>query len=103
VALPGDFGGELANANRWRGQIGLAPTDAEGLAAGRSTIGTRAGLVTLYDFSGTGAPRARLIAAVVKTGEWTWFIKLMGDGAGVEAARGSFVAMVKALAPDAPQ
>jgi len=32
TAFPGDVGGDLANINRWRGQIGLAPIAAEALA-----------------------------------------------------------------------
>lgn len=31
TVLGGDGGGELANVNRWRGQVGLPPTDAFGL------------------------------------------------------------------------
>lgn len=103
VALPGDSGGELENANRWRGQIGLTPTDAAGLAAARTTFSTKAGPVTVYDFLGTGEKRTRLIAAVVKTGEMTWFFKLTGDEAAAESARGGFISILKGLTPDAPK
>src|SRR5262245_48698828 len=33
VTLPGDAGGELANVNRWRNQIGLPPLDQKALDA----------------------------------------------------------------------
>ena len=103
VALPGDSGGDLANANRWRGQIGLPPTDEAGLAASRTMLATKAGPAAIYDFTGTDAVRTRLIAAVVDTGGTTWFFKLMGDAAATEAARGGFLALIKGLTPHAPK
>ncbi len=103
VALPGDSGGELANANRWRGQIGLPPTDEAGIAASRTTLATKAGTAAVYDFTSTGEVRTRLIAAVVKTGDTTWFFKLMGDAAATATAREGFLTVIKGLTPDAPQ
>ncbi len=35
VALPGDVGGELANVNRWRGQLALPPIEQEDLPPAR--------------------------------------------------------------------
>lgn len=102
VALPGDSGGELANANRWRGQIGLPPTDEAGLAVSRRTLATKAGPATVYDFTGQGEVRTRLIAAVVSSRGTTWFFKLMGDSAATEAASAGFLGMIKGLTPDAP-
>lgn len=103
VALPGDSGGELANANRWRGQIGLPPTDEAGMAAARTTLATKVGPAGIYDFTNTGKARTRLIAAAVDTGGTTWFFKLMGDAAATEAARPGFMTLIKGLRPDAPK
>lgn len=99
VSLPGDSGGELANANRWRGQIGLPPTDEAGMKASRTTVSSKAGPVSVYDFTSEGESKTRLIAAVVKTGETTWFFKLMGDAAATESARPGFLAIMKSLTP----
>lgn len=99
VSLPGDSGGELANANRWRGQIGLPPTDEAGMAAARTKVSSKAGPVSVYDFTSEGEAKTRLIAAVVKTGETTWFFKLMGDAAATESARPGFLAIMKSLTP----
>lgn len=99
VSLPGDSGGELANANRWRGQIGLPPTDEAGLAASRTKLTTKAGPVSVYDFTSEGAAKTRLIAAVVRTGDTTWFFKLMGEAGATESARPGFLAAVKSLSP----
>ncbi len=103
VALPGDSGGELANVNRWRGQIGLPSTDEAGIAASRTTLATKVGPARVYDFTSTGEIRTRLIAATVATGETTWFFKLMGDAAATESARGGFLALIKGLTSDAPK
>jgi len=101
VALPGDSGGELENANRWRGQIGLPPTDEASLTAARTVFSTKAGSVKVYDFRSEGEKRTRLIAAVLKTGDMTWFFKLTGDEAAAESARSGFLTIVKGLTPDA--
>lgn len=101
VALPGDSGGELENANRWRGQIGLPPTDEAGLASARVTLKTKIGEVKVYDFLSTGEKRTRLIAAVAKTGDMTWFFKLTGEEAAANSARAGFMTILKGLAPDA--
>lgn len=97
VSLPGDSGSELANANRWRGQIGLAPVDEAGLAASRTTVAAKVGPVRVYDFTSEGEVRTRLIAAVVSRGDTTWFFKLMGEAGATESARPGFLAIIKGL------
>lgn len=101
VSLPGDSGGELANANRWRGQIGLPPTDESGMAASRTKLTTKAGPVSVYDFTSGGEVKTRLIAAVIKSGDSTWFFKLMGEAGATASARDGFLKIIKSLAPDA--
>lgn len=99
VSLPGDSGGELANVNRWRGQIGLPPTDEAGMKASRSTVSSKAGPVAVYDFTSEGESKTRLIAAVVKTGDTTWFFKLMGEAGATASARAGFLTILKSLTP----
>jgi len=101
VALPGESGGELANVNRWRGQIALPPTDEAGMAASRKTVATKAGPAAVYDFTSEGAARTRLIAAVLSVNGTTWFFKLKGDAAATESARPGFLEIVKGLTADA--
>lgn len=101
VSLPGESGGELANVNRWRGQIGLPPTDEAGMAASRTTLTTKAGPVAVYDFTSGGTVKTRLIAAVARTGDTSWFFKLMGDASATESARPGFLTIIKGLTPDA--
>jgi hypothetical protein len=100
VTLPGDAGGELSNVNRWRGQIGLGPTDATGLAAARTTVMTRAGPANVYDFTSEGTRKSRLIAAIVMLDGNSWFIKLTGDAEPVGAARPAFLKLLESLHRD---
>jgi hypothetical protein len=80
--FPGDTGGLLANVNRWRGQVGLAPVDAAELPKLTEALDVPAGKVTLVDMTGTDrktSQPARLIGAILPRGGQTWFFKLLGD------------------------
>jgi hypothetical protein len=97
VVLPGPAGGELANVNRWRGQIGLAPLDEGGLAASRKTVATKAGPLKVYDFASGGASGKRLIAGLTENEGNTWFVKLTGEAGAVGAARDDFMKLLGSL------
>lgn len=101
IALPGDVGGELANVNRWRGQLGLPNLEESALANARERADSKAGPVSLYDFTGGGTKKTRLVAGALRVGETTWFFKLMGDEAAVAAARPAFLTMLQGLHGDA--
>jgi hypothetical protein len=97
TVLSGPAGGELANVNRWRGQIALPPLDEDGLAKARARVGSGAGPVSLYDFAGEGATPSRVVAGLLAAGESTWFVKMSGDAAAVGAARADFLRLVESL------
>jgi hypothetical protein len=97
VVLPGPAGGELANVNRWRGQIGLAPLDEAGLAKARKVMKTRAGPLKVYDFTSEAAPRSRLVAGLTEVAGETWFVKMTGDADAVGAARSDFMKLLGSL------
>ncbi len=100
VVLPGPAGGELANVNRWRGQIGLAPIDEAGLATARKTVSTKAGPIKVYDFASGGASGKRLVAGLTEISGNTWFVKLTGEAAAVGAARDDFMKLIGSLRVD---
>ena len=102
VALPGGVGGELANVNRWRGQLALPATDAAGVAKVRSRVRSRLGEVSVYDMTGPGAEPTRLVAAMIEVRGATWFFKLMGDDRAVAKAKPAFVKLLEGIHPDAP-
>jgi hypothetical protein len=97
TVLPGEAGGELANVNRWRGQIGLPPLDQAALAGARRAVATKAGEVSLYDFTSEGQARSRIIAGLASAGGNAWFLKMTGDERAVGAARQDFIRIVESL------
>ena len=101
VALPGDVGGELANVNRWRGQLALAPISEGDLAAARASVPSALGPVFVYDFTGAGDKKTRLVAGMIQVSGTTWFFKLMGDEKAVEAAKPAFLKLLRGLKSDA--
>lgn len=75
TVFPGDVGGTLANVNRWRGQIGLDPLDAEKLSSVTRpfTISDHGGL--LVDLQG---PEQSILGGILSFHGSTWFFKLQG-------------------------
>jgi hypothetical protein len=100
VALPGDVGGELANVNRWRGQLALPPIALTDLPPARATVKTRLGPLFVYDFVGTGEKRTRLVAGMIQVRGTMWFFKLMGDEKAVAAAKPAFLKLLEGLKND---
>jgi len=100
VVLPGPAGGELANVNRWRGQIGLPPVDEAALRSARRSVRAQAGQVAVYDFTSEGQERTRMIAGVLTAGGNSWFLKMVGDAGAVAAARADFLRLLESLRVD---
>jgi hypothetical protein len=102
VAIPGEAGGELANVNRWRGQLGLAPMSARDLSASALKVRTPAGKALLVDFTGADpkgeiAGKARLLGAILPLDGRQWFFKAMGEDAVVGRAKPSFVKFLRSV------
>jgi len=98
VVLPGAAGGELANVNRWRGQIGLPPLDDAALAAARAAVKAKAGTVAVYDFTSLGEVKSRMVTGLLATADGnTWFFKLMGDADPVGKAKPAFMRFLETL------
>ena len=98
VVLPGAAGGELANVNRWRGQIGLAPIDEKALGSARKVVKSKAGPVSLYDFTSEGQLQSRMVTGLLSTQDGnTWFLKLVGDADPVGKAKPDFMRLLEAL------
>jgi hypothetical protein len=99
---PGDGGGQLANLNRWRGQLGLEPETKEIPPTRIGPPGAdipAAGILTV-DYTGTesktGKP-ARLVGSIVQQNGQTWFYKLMGDAKVVESQKAAFTQFVQGV------
>ena len=98
TAFPGDVGGEFANVNRWRGQLGLPPiaeSELDSAVLRREQAGLR---VTIVDLAGAGpAAGHRLLGAIVPFGNATWFFKLTGPDALVARERAAFLEFVNTI------
>lgn len=99
TAFPGDVGGEVANVNRWRGQIELPPLAEAEIAATvtrREAHGLNIGVVDLG-----GAGSMRMLGAIVPFGKATWFFKLLGPEALVAGEKAAFLEFVATIRPAA--
>ena len=104
TAFPGDVGGEVANVNRWRGQIQLAPlteTDALAAVTRLQTNGLNVGVVDFAN-AGAGAEALRVIAGMVSFEGATWFFKLTGPDALVAQEKAAFLTFLQTLKPAGP-
>jgi len=97
VVLPGAAGGEPANVNRWRGQIGLAPLDDNALAGLRKPVKSKAGTVSVYDFTSEGSAPSRMISGLISINGSTWFLKLTGEAGPVGKAKPEFMRFLESL------
>jgi hypothetical protein len=108
TTFPGDVGGDLANINRWRGQLNLAPIAAAQLSDATTIIAAPAGEFLLADMTGDvtddTSSRKRTLGAWLKqpAQNRTWFFKLTGDTELVAAERDAFLAFLQTVAFDAP-
>jgi hypothetical protein len=97
IRLPGEAGGELANVNRWRGQINLPPMDEIKRGQMRKVIRSKAGEISFYDFIGERSPRQRMLVGIIFINAHSWFVKMVGDEAPVTASREDFEKLLASL------
>jgi hypothetical protein len=95
----GDVGSDLANVNRWRGQLQLAPIDEATLSQAIVHHDFPAGHMDIVDLV-SDAPLAgsttktRMLVAWLKQPDATWFFKLTGADSLVAAQRDAFTAFL---------
>ena len=92
MAFPGTVGGDLANVNRWRDQLGLPPVASlDGAVELIEANGLR-----LVVFDGANAGRRILGAILPRPGE-TWFFKLTGPDALVARDKPAFLDFLRTV------
>lgn len=95
VMLSGPAGGELANVNRWRAQLGLEPIEAAALASAHKTVTAKAGMVKVFEFNNTGN---RMVVGLLAAADGnTWFLKLVGEDGPVTQAKPDFLKLLGTL------
>lgn len=102
TAFPGDVGGDLANLNRWRGQIQLPPVGQAEFEAATQHLDRNSLHLTVVDVVGTGANAQRILGAMVPYAGATWFFKLTGPAALVAQEKAAFMAFLDTVKPAAP-
>ncbi len=100
VPLPGDAGGDLANVNRWRGQVDLAPVTEEELPALAEKVEVGGQPAALYDLAGEDQ---RILAVILHRDGMAWFFKMTGNPAWVAQQKPAFVEFLKSLQFGGPQ
>ena len=101
-AFPGDVGGQLANLNRWRRQVGLGPVDptaAAGFITDLEVSGIASWQVDLTGPDGMGpdGSAVRMVVTAVPHAGQTWFFKLMGPEGAVAAQKDSYGAFLQTV------
>jgi hypothetical protein len=106
TSFPGDVGGLESNINRWRGQVHQNALDPDSLAKTleRETVdGIPVVLVDLQTPEGAEKPD-RIIGAILRTTDRTWFVKMTGPPALLQEQAGKFKQFVDSFRfPNQPE
>lgn len=94
TAFPGDVGGDLANANRWRAQLQLGPLSETDFAQHNQHLDYNGLHMTVVDFTGAGQ---RTVGAMIPFDGSTWFFKLMGPEPIVAREKDAFLAFLQTI------
>ncbi len=94
IPLGGMAGGDFANVNRWRGQVGLTPLADDDLHALAEKVEIAGQPADLYDLAGTAQ---RIVGVIFHRDDGTWFFKMTGDADLVEEQKPAFVSFLKSF------
>ncbi len=100
TSFPGEAGGLAANVNRWRQQLGLGPWNEAQVNANAELLNAGELEFMLFDLKPTterekSLSKERILAAILKYNDRSWFYKLKGDIFLVETHRSQFRQMVQ--------
>ena len=98
IPLSGTAGGDAANVNRWRGQVGLQPLPEEELGKLAEKIQVAGQVADLYDLASGSEDSPRILALILHQGDTAWFFKMAGDADLVAKQKEAFIAFLKSLA-----
>ncbi len=94
VTFPGDGGSDADNINRWRGQMGLAPVDADAVTSQVAPLKTADTMFSTTDIAGN---KTRTIAAWTRRNGRVWFFKATGTTAAIEKEKSNFVKFIESV------
>jgi hypothetical protein len=97
TAFPSDVGGELANVNRWRGQVGMPSVAADGLEASLSRVEANGITFTIVELVPPGDKAEGILGAIVPFDGSTWFFKLKGPVPVLKASKADFISFLHSV------
>jgi hypothetical protein len=100
VPLPGTAGGDEANVNRWRGQVGLSPASPDELQKSAQTVDIGGQSGALYDLASESddvISPVRILAGILHRDDMVWFFKITGDNQLVEAQKPALLEFLKSV------
>jgi hypothetical protein len=98
TAFPGDVGGDLANVNRWRGQLQLPPIGPADLTLALERFQANGLSVAVAEMVATsGNPPQRVLGGIVPHAGSTWFFKLTGPDTVVTDVKPAFLDFLRTV------
>jgi hypothetical protein len=100
IPLGGSAGGDAANVNRWRSQVGQPPLAETELKKTAESVPVSSQPADLYDVAGTdpgSGDDERIIGAILHTEDSTWYFKMTGDSGLVEKNKPAFLAFLRSV------
>ena len=94
----GEGGGLPGNVNRWRQQLGLGQLQEAEVNQLATPLEVQGGKAMMVDMTGANAAtgqKTRLVGAILRQPDRTWFYKLMGSEELVEREKAAFTQFVK--------
>ena len=97
--FPGDVGGLLGNVNRWRRQVGLDAITQDQLAANVQSFENPGYTGSTMRLKGE---TQHMLGAAIKDvkGDQTWFVKIQGAPAAIEAQEAAFLVFAKSFSAE---
>jgi hypothetical protein len=100
IPLAGVAGGDAANVNRWRGQLGLTPVTPEELEKAAQKVEVGGAPAELHDVVGKNPKSSeptRILGAIQHRAGMAWFFKMTGDEQLVAQQKPAFIEFLKSL------
>jgi hypothetical protein len=101
--LPGMAASDLANVNRWRGQVGQPEITEAELSKVAEPVQIAGQPGQLFDQAGTNpssGDRSRILAAILRREGTPWFFKMTGDDELVAQQKSTFIEFLKSYSFD---
>jgi len=96
--LPSLAGKEALIVNMWREQVGAAPLDPAEALKSLTEVEVAGGKGQLFEISGKGDGKPmQIVTAMAQSPDASWFYKLSGDEAVVQAQKPAFLEFLKSV------